>query len=443
VKLPITLPRRYCLPLLLCLVGTNPAPAGLLEYVKKPEPKFAWKFNGKTESPNGTIYDLHLVSQEWHGIVWEHQLQVYQAKGTAPAATMMLWNTGGKANAGNVALGMELARKVGAPVAFLYGIPKQPLFGDKKEDGLIAETFVRCLETKDDTWPLLFPMVKSVVKAMDALEEFAKEEWKQPVKEFVISGASKRGWTSWLTGAADPRVKAIAPLVIDTLDMQKQMDYQKRSFGDYSEQIKDYTERKLVPTPKTDDAQKLWRMVDPYTYRDRLTMPKLIVCGNNDPYWTVDALNLYWDGLQGDKWITYVPNAGHNLEQKDAKGRGDRNRAVDSLAAYVKHQVTDKPLPRLKWQHDNDGGKLRLTVDAELAPKAARLWVADAGTRDFRQAPWVEQPAVLNGTKIIGTITRPEVGCRAFYADLDYEIDGLVYHLCTQIRVAGEPKSGK
>jgi PhoPQ-activated pathogenicity-related protein len=423
------------------VLSSGPGRAGLLEFVQKPEPKFAWKLNGKTESSLGTVYDLHLISQEWHGLVWEHQLQVYQAKDTAPAATMLLWNTGGKANPDNVAFGLDLARKIGAPVAFLYGIPNQPLFGGKKEDGLIAETFVRYLDTGDDTWPLLFPMAKSVIKAMDALEAFTREQWKQPVKNFVIAGASKRGWTTWLTGASDPRVKAIAPLVIDTLDMQNQMDHQKRSFGAYSEQIKDYTERHLVPIPKTEAAQKLWRMVDPYSYRERVKMPKLIICGNNDPYWTVDALNLYWDGLKGDKWITYVPNAGHNLEQKDDKGRSDRSRAVDSLAAFVKQQVRDKPLPRLQWKHDDQDGKLRLTIDAQPAPKAARLWVADAPTHDFRQARWYEKPAVIQGTRITGTIAPPEEGCRTFYAELDYEIDGLVYHLSTQVRVAGEPKT--
>ena len=109
---------------------------------------------------------------------------------------MVLWNQGGRPNPGSTILGMQLATKVRAPVAFLYGVPKQPLFGGKTEDALIAETFVRYLETKDGTWPLLFPMVKSVVKAMDALQAFAKQEWKFEVKSFVVTGGSKRGWTA-------------------------------------------------------------------------------------------------------------------------------------------------------------------------------------------------------------------------------------------------------
>ena len=50
-------------------------------------------------------------------------------------------------------------------------------------------------------------------------------------------------------------------------------------------------------------------MVDPYTYRDKIAQPKLIILGNNDPYWATDALNIYWEGLPGPKWIHYVANA--------------------------------------------------------------------------------------------------------------------------------------
>jgi PhoPQ-activated pathogenicity-related protein len=191
--------------------------------------------------------------------------------------------------------------------------------------------------------------------------------------------------------------------------------------------------------PKVKGARKLWTMVDPYFYRDRITVPKLIINGNNDRYWTVDALNLYWDGLKGDKWVLYVPNAGHKLQQQ-VNGKGDHTRAVNGLAAFARHYVKDNPMPKLSWKHDEADGKLRLTVAARPAPAGARLWVADAQTRDFRQATWVSRPAQVKKGKISATVERPKKGYRALYAEVDYEMDGIAYHLSTQLRVAGPSK---
>ncbi|NBO92589.1 MAG: hypothetical protein EBV06_09830, partial [Planctomycetia bacterium] len=229
---------------LLCcvLVCAATARADLATYVAKPDTSFAWKLEKNSTSKAATVYTLSLTSQTWQKIEWKHDLVVIVPSGIKPTDSMLLWNTGGTPSPRNTLLQSQLAMQIKAPVAFLYGIPQQPLFGGKREDALIAETFVRFLDTKDADWPLLFPMVKSLIKAMDALQAFSKQHLKAEMKQFVVSGASKRGWTSWLTAASDPRVKAVMPVVIDTLNFQKQMPHQLKSFGVYSDQIKDYTD---------------------------------------------------------------------------------------------------------------------------------------------------------------------------------------------------------
>ena len=426
-----------CLALGLNLFAT-PSWADLERYVRKPEAEFGWKLRKKIESqPSGDrIYDLHFVSQTWQENTWQHQLQVYQPRNVAPNSTMFLWVTGGSARSSYVSLGLELARKINAPVAILYNIPNQPLLESKlSEDDLIAETFVRYLKTKDENWPLLLPMVKSVVKAMDVLQAFGNVEWGEPINSFIVSGASKRGWTTWLTAAIDQRVRAIAPVVIDTLNIREQMPRQLKAFGAYSARLAPYTSRGLVPIPETPEGQRLLSMVDPWAYRDRLALPKLIVNGTNDFYWATDALNLYWNELSGNKWVVYVPNAGHDMRRQDKPESDQLTDLVNSLAAFSRHQITGRSMPNLTWKHETVNGKLRLTIDATPAPRGARLWVAETRTQDFRTAKWREQAVTLSDPSIIGEVAPPEKGHLAFYGELDYEIDGLKYHLSTQVRV--------
>ena len=414
-----------------------PGWADLQKYVGKPEAAFEWKLKSKIdgEQSGDRIYDFQFVSQIWQGNKWQHQLQVYLPRSVAPNSTMFLWVTGGSARAEYVALGMELARKIRAPVAFLYHVPNQPLLeGNLREDDLIAETFVRYLKTKDENWPLLFPMVKSVIKAMDVLQAFGKKEWSEPIDKFIVAGASKRGWTTWLTAAVDQRIKAIAPIVIDTLNMGEQMPRQLQAFGAYSSRLAPYSSRGLLPIPETTEGQRLLSMVDPCVYRDKLTMPKLIINGTNDFDWATDALNLYWNGIPPDKWVLYVPNAGHNLRRQDRPQPDQLNDLINGLAAFSRHQIDGIPMPKLSWKHESVNDKLRLTIAATPAPIGARLWIAQTVTTDFRTAKWSQQAVNASNGKIVGEVTPPDTGHLAFFGELDYEIDGLPYHLSTQMR---------
>lgn len=414
--------------------------ADLQHYVRRPEPEFRWTLKNKIDSDSSgeRIYDLHFVSQRWQNTIWEHQLRVYQPRSAPPNAHMFLWVTGGSARPGDVAFGLALARKINAPAALLYNIPNQPLLENGlREDDLIAETFVRYLKTGDENWPLLFPMVKSVVKAMDVLQAFGRQEWREPIRDFVVAGASKRGWTTWLTAAVDQRVGAIAPVVIDTLNMRVQMRRQLKAFGEYSARLAPYTSRGLVPIPQTPEGERLLSMVDPWAYRGKLALPKFIINGTNDFYWATDALNNYWHELPGDKWVAYVPNAGHDLRRRDKPQSDQLTDLINDLAAFSRHQVTGKPMPRLAWKHDAVDGKLRLTIEATPPAAGARLWIAHAPTADLRAARWRAQAVSYSGGKIVGEVTPPESGNLAFFGELDYEIDGFKYHLSTQMRMAG------
>jgi PhoPQ-activated pathogenicity-related protein len=424
-------PIRFCLFATLFFWSMNPsARAGLEEYVKRPDPEFAWKSVGQEAMEPGTVYHLSLTSQVWEGIKWQHQLRIYEPKEVQHPGEILLFITGGstdsRANARDHQRGFALAKLCGARVAVLPQVPNQPLLGGKTEDTLIAETFVRYLETKDDDWPLLFPMVKSAVKAMDAVQAWAEQAGK-PATRFVVAGASKRGWTTWLTGAVDPRVIGIAPMVIVTLNMKAQNANQLAVWGKYSEQIDDYTNRGLMVKLDDPDRKMLWEMVDPYFYLDRLTMPKLLINGTNDRYWTLNALDLYWDELKGPKSVVYLPNAGHGLEQHS-------DYALNGIGGFFRHVVLKRPMPDLTWSFARSSvdGPLRLTVNASPQPKTAQIWTARSDSQDFRESKWESSPLQVGAT-MTAEAARPEKGYVAFFADLEYEIEGVPYHLSTQI----------
>src|SRR4029450_1453198 len=150
---------------------------------------------------------------------------------------------------------------------------------------------------------------------MTAGQELARKAGWPEVNGFMIHGASKRGWTSWLAGASgDPRVRAIAPMAIDVLNLRAQQAPQIETYGAMSERIDEYDRAGIPEKLGTPRGRRLVELEDPYSYRKRLTLPKLVIVGTNDRYWTQDALNLYWDGLKGPKWVLYVPTSGACIE---------------------------------------------------------------------------------------------------------------------------------
>lgn len=411
---------------------TEPVPTALRDFVAKPDSSFSWKLLDRQETDGAVTCDVELISQTWQDIVWKHDLVLFQPARLKHPEHVLLYIGGGKNGVrprpDDRLFGMSMAALAGTRVAMLYQVPNQPLLGGRYEDDLITDTFLFHLATNDVRWPLLFPMVKSAVKAMDCVEQLVQQESKTPVKGFVVSGASKRGWTTWLTGAIDPRVRGIAPIVIDTLNMRRQMDYQIETWGKYSEQIDDYERKGLIKKLKDDAAiEPLWHWVDPFTYRQHLKLPKLIINGTNDRYWTVDALNNYWDDLAGEKHIRYVPNAGHNL-------KGGREGALATLAAFVQHVAMDKPFPKIEWKHDQVDGKLRLTIQSNVTPVAVNLWSAESETKDFRESEWKSKPLKARAMHFVGEVPIAVGHHTALFGELQFQLDELHYSLSTQLR---------
>jgi len=420
----------------------DPALSALDAYIHNNDPSFRWELVSHSNHEKGTDYVVNMNSQTWQDIVWKHTMYIIEPANLTQPEHCLLYITGGANGDGPRESEMRsaqlLASLSGMYAAVLWQVPNQPLMGNQYEDALITATFLKMLETGDESFPLLFPMTKSAVRAMDAIQQLLRTERSKNIKGFVVFGASKRGWTTWLTAASkDSRVIAIAPMVINTLNMQPQYVYQMENWGYYSEQIEDYYRRKLLVEQVDPDASaeekelrdRLWRMVDPYFYRQRVTVPKLLVHGTNDRYWNLDATKFYWNELVGDKYLLNLPNVGHNL------GR-ERDKALTTIAAYAKLISDGGYLPTMTWKEENKATEYTLSVTSDIPAHGAKLWVAYSEGRDFREATWNFtdlQPLPTRKGNFLATVTKPENGYVGFYVELETEYKGIPCSLTTEV----------
>jgi len=412
------------------------------EYIQNNDSSFGWEIESNTTDDNGTGYVVNMVSQTWQNIAWKHKMYIIEPAKLTNPEHCALYITGGaigdKPRESDMQLAQHVARLSGMYVAVLWQVPNQPLFDGRNEDDLITDTFLKMLETKDFTWPLLFPMTKSAIRSMDAIQQLLRQHRSKNIKGFVVFGASKRGWTTWLTAASqDKRVIAIAPMVINTLNMQPQYIYQLANWGYYSEQIADYYSKNLLVEqvdPNASEEEKklrdqLWQMVDPYFYRERVTIPKLLIHGTNDRYWNLDATKFYWNDLVGPKFILNLPNVGHNLGD-------ERTKALTTIAAYAKLISDGGYLPTMTWKAEYMTDEYTLSVTSTIPAHAAKLWIAYNETRDFREAKWNPtdlQPLTNGNGNYLATLKKPESGHIGFYIELETEYEGIPCSLTTEI----------
>ena len=126
-------------------------------------------------------------------------------------------------------------------------------------------------------------MTRAVVRAMDLVQDITKQN-KVNVNEFVVSGASKRGWTAWTTAAIDKRVIAIVPMVIDMLNLNESFENHYRSYGEYSIAVQDYVNYNIPDRMSTKEFEVLMKYVEPYYFKEKFTMPKLLINAGSDEF---------------------------------------------------------------------------------------------------------------------------------------------------------------
>lgn len=419
-------------------------------YVAQRDPVYGWKLVRTIPGDGYRTHVLELTSQTWRTEkdvdkpVWKHWLTIVKPDRVTSDKALLFIGSGSNNNpapAKPAERSVRIARETASIVADLGMVPNQPLrFTDSRdkprtEDDIIAYTRVKHFATKDDTWLVRLAMVKSGVRAMDAIQEFMASDagGKVQIDRFVVAGASKRGWTTWLVGAVDPRVMAIMPIVIDALNSEAITRHHFEAYGFFSTALDDYVHHGLFPHKiGTPEYRAVLKVEDPYEYRNRpqLKMPKFLINASGDQFFLPDNAQFYYHDLPEEKHLRYVPNAKHNLAGSDA---------TDSMIAFYDAVINGRPRPRFTWKKEKDGA---LVVSVKDRPLAVNLWQAtNPDARDFRVdtiGPAYKSSLLLETKNAVYTarVPKPAKGFTAFFVELTYPGNARVqFKLTTEISV--------
>lgn len=423
-----------------------PQETALDRYVRQPDSSYRWKIVREDAADGMKTVVVDMVSQTWRTTAdvnrteWQHWLALAipeEVRSNVGFLFISGGRNGGEPPAGPSGRVMEVARATGTVVAELGMVPNQPLIfhndgRERVEDDLIAYTTIEFLESGDPTWPVRNAMVKSAVRAMDTITAVMASETggQKNVDRFVVAGGSKRGWTTWLTGAVDDRVIGIVPIVIDVLNVQESMRHHFAAYGFWAPAIGDYVQHRVMERMDHPRMAELYQLEDPFYYRHRLAKPKFILNAAGDQFFLPDSSQFYWNQLPGPKYLRYVPNADHGLRGSDG---------MESVIAFYALMLQGKQPPRFTWTEEDDGA---FVVTVEDAPREVRLWQAtNPQARDFRMetlGPKYTSSVVESAGAGVyrANVEKPARGYTAYFVELTYDVGVPVpLKLTTSVRV--------
>ena len=409
-------------------------------YVHKDDASFNYVIEKVQEFDGYFVHSIRMNSQNFlqskdvNKTSWSHWLTVIEPK-EVKAETALLVISSGDTNdplpKAQDAL-IEIALASNSLVAELKAIPNQPLkFSDESfdrwEDAIIAYTWNKFFLTGETRWPARMAMTKSAIAAMDTIQVVFK---RNNVDSFVVTGASKRGWTTWTAAATDNRVIAIIPLVIDMLNIKPSFEHHWQAYGFWAPAIQDYVDMNTMDWWGSPEAEALFKLVDPYSYKDRYQFPKYIINAAGDEFFIPTSSQFYYDQLPGEKHIRYVPNVGHNL---------NGSYILEAIASFYISILNSSPRPEYSWNFLKNG-QIEFTSDNQ--PSEVKLWWADnPSSRDFRLdvigKSWKSKSIKINAEgKYISSIDKPEEGWRAYFVEAIYGSNPLPFIITSEVKVS-------
>ncbi|MEN9916252.1 MAG: hypothetical protein RLY40_184 [Pseudomonadota bacterium] len=372
--------------------------------------------------------------------IWKHEIDIFIPKENSNVNTAALYITGGYINSKitrNTTPDKVISQLIQHNiVVVLKDDPNQYLTINNKqlkEDEIIAFTWNRYIHNpKQAYYPLHIPMSIAAQQAMTLTQNILKKHHIN-INHFVIIGASKRGWATWMLGLLDSRVIAIIPIVVDVLNLEKQIPHIYKVYAQhwpiafkdyYLQHIPEYTNPK---NPLYQNYLKLLQIEDPFTYlavapyqKKLAEISKYIVNASGDDFFPPDSSESYYGDLAGRKLLFYLPNSPHYIEYSPSIAQ-----LATSLSAFYQRIISHHTLPSITWDKKTTG---ELKIRYSEKPEKIILWSAENPiTRDFRFSCGIHyhpKDLRIDKQEIKLIIPNSRQGWSAFYVELDFT-DGL------------------
>lgn len=360
------------------------------DYIESTKNEFSYEIEDIIYEEEWTGFHIKMISGEWldkkkvEDVEWSHYVDIVIPKETLTETGIMFIDGGVKDETyfRLDSISISYALKTKSIIVNIHNIPAQPinfLASDQEnfyEDDLIAFAWSQFLERgakkKDIEWLPRLPMTRAVVRSMDLAQEIALQNSKE-LSEFVVSGASKRGWTAWTTAAVDDRIVGVVPMVIDMLNLVPSFENHFRSYGEFSPAVQEYVKYNIPDWMGTEEFKVLMSYVEPYSFKDKFTMPKYIINAGSDEFFSTDSWRFYYEELPENKLIRYVPNANHSLSGEYLS---------NDLVSFFYRVVNKIDLPILEWELVDGNLKVYLDYEGEYSVSIWRAFNVDG--RDFR-----------------------------------------------------------
>lgn len=428
--------------------------------------------------PNVNEYDLTIQSRTWKGITWDMLGTLYVPKNVTikknnavinliendPNASTTWGQLTAKQGVANLVITQGALPPADTAIHAL-GVPY--IEGQPKDDAVQAYTIDQFMTKQDYTMPYPYVSSSSVKIALNVFKKYLAPQYLgYAPTNYILSGASKRGWAVYLAGITDSSsVSAIFPRGYDNLNLTAQVPLNQYTYGD------EYGGKPDVPSPylpiqpkySTPGGKLFIQIFDPYTYYRGIHNEQNIsvvrgtkkpfaikgksnaeyaiptigsIRGANDQLWAIDASQWYFKDIASqDKFNITLDNQRHNVvNDKQDKRNGIMNqKTLDTWLGFLDHVTgTNAPLypsPTLSLIKNKDGS---IQVTTTIAPaigsstnpkiEVVRLWVAESDSRNFSQSPWVSRDIPQKAGFYI-TVVKPTKNT-AFYTEVQFN-DGL------------------